>query len=150
MRKAVHSPCDLNHAPRKRPPHMGGLLLGQLALNPFSGVRRTSLSGQAALSDHSRCGSCLPRRCSITRTVFFDAWHSIVLRPLPAQLTALCHIVVKTGTTKRILPHAVTQRFEISSSGALVLPTEGSTKPVTVTVTNAGIAVVEQFELRMR
>ena len=67
----------------------------------------------------------------------------------PVQLTALGYIVEKIGTSERILPHAVAQRFEVSSSGALVAPTEGSTKPTTVTVTNAGIANVEQFELRL-
>jgi hypothetical protein len=59
------------------------------------------------------------------------------------------YIVEKVGESQRILPHAVPQRFEVSSSGALVPLTEGSTKPVTVTVTNAGIAAVEQFDLRM-
>ena len=49
--------------------------------------------------------------------------------------------------TERILPHAVTRRFEMPSSGAFAPATEESTRPVTVTVTNAGIAVVEQFEL---
>jgi hypothetical protein len=70
--------------------------------------------------------------------------------PLPGQLMAMGYIVEKIGTTERILAHAVAQRFETSSSGALVPATEGSTKPVTVTVTvtNAGIATVEQFELR--
>jgi hypothetical protein len=69
--------------------------------------------------------------------------------PLPAQLAAMGYIVEKVGESQRILPHAVPQRFEVSSSGALVPLTEGSTKPVTVTVTNAGIAAVEQFDLRM-
>jgi hypothetical protein len=41
------------------------------------------------------------------------------------------------------LPHAVAQKFEVSSSGALVPVTEGSTKPVTVTVRKSGIATVE-------
>jgi hypothetical protein len=57
------------------------------------------------------------------------------------------YIIEKIGEGERILPHAVAQRFEVSSSGALVPATLGSTKPVTLTVTNAGIAVVEQFEL---
>jgi hypothetical protein len=43
----------------------------------------------------------------------------------------------------------VAQKFEVTSSGALVPATEGSTKPVTVQVTNAGIATVEQYDLRM-
>ena len=48
-----------------------------------------------------------------------------------------------------ILAHPVAQRFEVSSSGALVATTEGSTRPVSVVVTSAGIATVEQFDLRM-
>jgi hypothetical protein len=78
--------------------------------------------------------------------VTFDA---LVGSALPAQLTAMGYIVEKTGTSERILPHAVPQRFEVSLSGALIPATEGSTKPVTVMVRNAGIAVVEQFDLRM-
>jgi hypothetical protein len=76
----------------------------------------------------------------------FDA---LVGSPLPAQLTVLGYIVEWTGETQRILAHAVAQRFEVSSSGALVPAVEGSSKPVTVTVTNAGIATVEQYDLRM-
>jgi hypothetical protein len=47
------------------------------------------------------------------------------------------------------LPHAITQEFEVSSSGALVPVIQSSTKPVTVQVANAAIAVFEQFDLRM-
>jgi hypothetical protein len=36
-----------------------------------------------------------------------------------------------------------------SSSGALVTPTENSTKPLTTRVTHAGIAIVNQFNLRL-
>jgi hypothetical protein len=68
---------------------------------------------------------------------------------LPSQLQSLGYIVGRTGESQRILPHAVLQRFETSSSGVLVPATQGSTKPVTVAVTNAGIATVEQFDLRM-
>jgi hypothetical protein len=74
---------------------------------------------------------------------------ALVGSPLPAQLTALGYTVTKTGTSERILPNAITQKFETSSSGALIPATEGSTRPVTVTVTNAVIAVVEQYDLRM-
>ena len=59
------------------------------------------------------------------------------------------YIIAKTGEGERILPNAVAQKFETSSSDALIAATEGSTRPVSVTVTNAGIAVVEQFDLRM-
>ncbi|WP_154072342.1 hypothetical protein [Bradyrhizobium erythrophlei] len=80
------------------------------------------------------------------RELRFDA---LVGSPLPAQLTAMGYIVEKIGESQRILPHAVVQRFEVSSSGALVAATEGSTRPVSVTVTNAGIATVERFDLRI-
>ena len=53
------------------------------------------------------------------------------------------------GESERILPHAVQRRFEMSSSGALIAATEGSTRPTSVVLTNAGIAVVEQYDLRM-
>ena len=76
----------------------------------------------------------------------FDA---LVGSPPPDQLAALGYTVEKTGESQRILPHAVVQRFEVSSSGALVAATEGSTRPVSVTVTNAGIATVERFDLRI-
>ena len=80
------------------------------------------------------------------RELRFDA---LVGSPLPAPLTAMGYIVERIGTSERILLHAVAQRFEVSSSGALLPASDGSTKPVTVTVANAGIAVVEQFDLRM-
>jgi hypothetical protein len=53
------------------------------------------------------------------------------------------------GETQRILPHATAQKFEVSSSGAFIPATEGSTKPLALHVTNAGIAVVEQYDLRL-
>ena len=59
------------------------------------------------------------------------------------------YIVVKTGESLRVLPNAVVQKFEVSSIGALVPTTEGSTRPVSLVVNNAGIAAVEQFELRV-
>ena len=74
---------------------------------------------------------------------------ALVGSALPEQLAALGYDVVKTGTSERILAHAVAQKFETSSSRALIPATEGSTKAVTVTVTNAGIATVEQYDLRM-
>jgi hypothetical protein len=48
---------------------------------------------------------------------------ALVGSPLPAQLTVLGYIVEWTGEIQRILAHAVAQRFEVSSSGALVAPT---------------------------
>jgi len=69
--------------------------------------------------------------------------------PLPGQLIALGYIVIKIGESERILPHAVQQRFEIAADGTLIAPTEGSSKPVSVQVTHAGIATVEEYDLRL-
>jgi hypothetical protein len=89
------------------------------------------------------------RRCSITLVgilwrLGIPVQHYVEAIGGTANIARLGYIVEKIGTTERILPHAVAQRFEVSSSGTLVAPTEGSTKPTTVTVTNAGIATVEQ------
>jgi len=40
-------------------------------------------------------------------------------------------------------------KLTTTPSGALNAATEGSTKPVTLQVTNAGIATVEMYELRL-
>jgi hypothetical protein len=55
----------------------------------------------------------------------------------------------KPAIDSRISLRAVAQKFETSSTGARVPITEGSTKPVSAQVTNAGIATVEQYDLRM-
>jgi hypothetical protein len=68
---------------------------------------------------------------------------------LPDQLAAQGYTVVPTGTTQRILAHAVAQPMTMSSSGALVAAIENSTRPTTVVITNAGIATVEMYDLRM-
>jgi hypothetical protein len=72
---------------------------------------------------------------------------------LPASLRSMGYIVEPIGETHRmthrILPHAVTERFETSSSGALIAAVEGSTNPVAVKVHHAGIAIVDQFDLRL-
>ena len=78
--------------------------------------------------------------------IWFDALPDSAL---PDQLRELGHDVVKTGTTERILPHAVSTAMTLTSSGAFEPATENSTKPVTMRVTNAGIAIVEQFDLLM-
>jgi hypothetical protein len=96
----------------------------------------------AFISQHGGWTTSVPGSHEIT----FDA---LVGSALPGQLMALGYDVEKIGESQRVLPHAIGQKFEVSSSGALIPATEGSTKPVTVTVTNAGIAVVEQFDLRM-
>jgi hypothetical protein len=42
----------------------------------------------------------------------------------------------------------ICERFETSSSGALIAVVENSTKPVTTRVTHAGIAIVDQFNMQ--
>jgi hypothetical protein len=64
----------------------------------------------------------------------------------PLQRCLTTH-VERTGESQRILPHAVRQKFETSSSGALVPATENSTRPTSIVITHAGIAVVETFSL---
>jgi hypothetical protein len=48
------------------------------------------------------------------------------------------HEVTETGTTQRILPHAVVQNFLIGTGGELELATAGSTRPITSRVSHAG------------
>jgi hypothetical protein len=60
----------------------------------------------------------------------------------------LGYVVEKIGESERILPHAVAQKFEVSSSGALIAATENSTKPVSLIIT-AQVSRVEPFDLRM-
>jgi hypothetical protein len=79
--------------------------------------------------------------------ITFDA---LVGSPLPDQLRGLGYSVEKTGESQRILPHAIRQKFTVRADGELEPFTEGSSKPVTLTVTNAAIAIVEQYELHLR
>jgi hypothetical protein len=61
----------------------------------------------------------------------------------------LGYIVTETDTSTRILPHAISQELTTSSSGALVAATDGSTRPVTVQVTQPGLAMIVQYDLRI-
>jgi hypothetical protein len=63
------------------------------------------------------------------------------------QLAALGYIVEKIGESQRILPHAIRQKFTIRADGELEPFTEGSSRSVTVVVTDAGLAVVERYDL---
>jgi hypothetical protein len=58
-------------------------------------------------------------------------------------------VVIEIGETQRILPHPIMQELTSSSSGAFIAATEGSTRPVTVQVTQPGLATVVQYDLRM-
>ncbi len=64
-------------------------------------------------------------------------------------LYKLGYVVTEIGETQRILAHAITEMLTTSSSGALIPATEASTRPVTVQVTQPGLATVIQYDLRM-
>jgi hypothetical protein len=80
--------------------------------------RQTANTGGAHLSEGDLFGGRVAdintyiskRGASVpgARELRFDA---LVRSPLPDQLAALGYDVVKTGTTERILAHAVAQRF---------------------------------------
>jgi hypothetical protein len=58
------------------------------------------------------------------------------------------HEVTETGTTQRILPHAIVQNFVIGAGGELELATAGSTRPITSRDSHAWIVVTTVYELR--
>jgi len=64
-------------------------------------------------------------------------------------LYKLGYVVTEIGETQRILPHAISQELTLSSSGALIAATAPSPRPVTVRVTQPGLATVIQYDLRM-
>jgi hypothetical protein len=68
---------------------------------------------------------------------------------LPDELRTLGYDVTEIGEGQRILPHTITQRLTLTSSGAFELLTEGSTKPVAEIRTHAGIARVMRFALSL-
>jgi hypothetical protein len=64
---------------------------------------------------------------------------------LPDDLRASGYEVTATGEGERILPTAIVEKFVTGADGTLVALTEGSTRPVTSTVTHAGIIRVQRF-----
>jgi hypothetical protein len=64
---------------------------------------------------------------------------------LPDQLRAAGYQITEIGTTQRILPHAVEQRFVIGAGGELAAATTGSTRPISHTY--AGIVTATVFDL---
>jgi hypothetical protein len=69
--------------------------------------------------------------------------------PLADQLRDNGYEVTEIGTTQRILPHAIEDKYVIGAGGDLELVTAGSTQPITQTVTHAGIVTTTVYELRM-
>jgi hypothetical protein len=74
---------------------------------------------------------------------------ALVGSALPGQLAALGWHVEKIGESQRILPHAVSQKLTVRADGELEPFVEGSSKPVTMVITNAGVANLECYDLRM-
>jgi hypothetical protein len=68
-------------------------------------------------------------------------------RPLDIVQAGLCRH--RDRRDQRILPHAISQELTLSSSGALIAATAPSPRPVTVRVTQPGLATVIQYDLRM-
>jgi hypothetical protein len=68
---------------------------------------------------------------------------------LPDQLRDNGYEITETGTTQRILPHAIEDKYVIGAGGDLELVTAGSTRPITSTVTHAGIVTMMVYELRV-
>jgi hypothetical protein len=77
------------------------------------------------------------------RVILIDALHS---SKLPSDLEALGYRVIEAGEGERLIAGTIVERLTRTSSGALELMTEGSTKPV-VTITHAGIVPVLRFEV---
>jgi hypothetical protein len=91
-------------------------------------VRARQLDQIGFVSDRGfPSGVLSPGRYSLTLGI--PAQHNAEAIGGTANITRLGYIVEKIGTSEHILPHAVAQEFEVSSSGALVPATNGPTKP---------------------
>src|SRR5947209_4116077 len=66
---------------------------------------------------------------------------------LPTDLRARGYRLVEDGETERILPHVITERLCMGADGAMEPLTAGSARPVTLTVTHAGICKVKKYAL---
>lgn len=68
---------------------------------------------------------------------------------LPDSLRDLGYDAVEVGETERILPTAIVERFVAGADGALQPLTTGSTRPVALTATHAGIVKVKRYSLSL-
>jgi hypothetical protein len=69
--------------------------------------------------------------------------------PLPDQLRDNGYEVSEVGTTQRILPHAIEDKYVIGTGGVLELATAASTQPITRTVSHAGVVTTTAYQLRV-
>jgi hypothetical protein len=67
--------------------------------------------------------------------------------PPPGLLRSTGYVVTEVARTQRILPHAIRQQFAAGEDGEMEPLTIGSTRPVAMTVTHAGIAAVIEYDL---
>jgi hypothetical protein len=68
---------------------------------------------------------------------------------LPAELRAAGYDLMPAGEGERILASAIVEELTLSSSGALVPLTEGSTKAVAEVRRHAGIVKVARYTFTM-
>jgi hypothetical protein len=68
---------------------------------------------------------------------------------VPHRLRGAGYDLTEIEGGERIIAGAITERLELSSSGAFVPATEGSTKPIATTVVHSGICKVERFAFSM-
>jgi hypothetical protein len=90
-----------------------------------------------------------------------DAWltsvpgaHEVTMECLPGSklpddLRALAYDVIAAGDGERVLPHQIVQRFVRRADGELESLTEDSTRPITSTVTHAGIVKVQRWAFHL-
>jgi hypothetical protein len=67
---------------------------------------------------------------------------------MPAELRQAGYEVTEIGSTQRILPHVIEQKFTIGTGGELELATAGSTRAISQIRTHAGIVTTKVFDLR--
>ena len=67
----------------------------------------------------------------------------------PSDLRKLGHDVTKIGEGERILPAAIVEKFATRADGEFEALVEGSTKPVALTQSHAGICKVKRYGFGM-
>jgi hypothetical protein len=100
--------------------------------------------------------------CSVTSVTFapaLDCESHIIRIPksgarlpgsLPDELRKRGYELTEIGETERILPAATVQQFVAGRDGDLKPLITGSTRPVALTVTHAGICKVQRYGFTMR
>ena len=116
-------------------------ILAEIAFHRSPLLPRITLTADLAMPHGPKGGMVRPGACWGLRRASG--------RPVEIRTDVGAFLAASLARERRILPHAVTERFETSSSGALIAVVANSTKPTTTRVTHAGIATVIQYDLRM-